>query len=66
MRASAVLLVLLVLATLPLAAADKSTPGEFITEPATLISLGFILVALSTGVILSLRKSRREAMGAAG
>ena len=41
MRASAVILILLVLATSPLAAADKSTAGEFITEPATLISLGF-------------------------
>ena len=41
MRASAAILVLLVLATSPLTAADKSTAGEFITEPATLISLGF-------------------------
>jgi hypothetical protein len=41
MRASAAFLVLLVLATSPLTAADKSTAGEFITEPATLISLGF-------------------------
>jgi len=27
--------------TLPLAAADKTTVKEFITEPATLVSLGF-------------------------
>ncbi|HEX6643465.1 MAG TPA: TerC family protein [Gemmatimonadales bacterium] len=43
----------------------KMTVSNWVHLP-TLISLGFILVVLSTGVILSLRKSRREAMGAAG
>jgi tellurite resistance protein TerC len=43
----------------------KMTLSNWIHLP-TLISLGFILAALTTGVVLSLRKSRREAMGAAG
>jgi tellurite resistance protein TerC len=32
----------------------------------TLLSLGFIIMALTTGVLLSLRKTRREAVGSAG
>ena len=35
------ILFLLILCASPLSAADKSTAGEFITEPATLVSLGF-------------------------
>ena len=40
MRTSATVIVLILTAS-PLAAADSSTAGEFITEPPTLISLGF-------------------------
>ena len=35
------IIALLILSSSALTAADKSTAGEFITEPATLLSLGF-------------------------
>ena len=38
---TATILFLLILSARTVAAADKSKAGEFITEPATLISLGF-------------------------
>ena len=41
MRISATILVFVFLLASPLRAADKTTAGELITEPPTLISLGF-------------------------
>jgi len=40
-RTWAAIFILSVLLTTPLAAADRTSAGELVTEPATLVSLGF-------------------------